>query len=189
MLPIRTPNALVGAALKWGGKRVSAWKTSGGTSRAQLFLRVCSLLGFPGEAAAPQSPGKATGKLQRRCSWATKYGKRYGVLVLLLERHPHGEDVWWVPCHDPLHRAAGGTVPPPFKHTTCAKSTPRAVGAPPAAPGEETPLTDRRLFFSPRNNPERWWESKAITVEDELGSVAMETLAGTRRRSRVRESR
>lgn len=158
------------------------WKTSW----VQLFLRVCSLLGFPMEAAAPQSPGKATGKLQRCYSWATEYRKRYGVLVLLLERHPHGENVWWVPCHDPLHRAAGGTVPPPFKHITCAKTTPKAAGAP---PGEETALTDRRLFFSPRNNPERWWESKAITVEDELGSVAMETLAGTRRRSRVRESR
>lgn len=111
------------------------------------------------------------------------------MLVLLLERHPRVAKVWWVLRHDPLHRAAGGTVPPPVKHGTCAKTTPKAQGAPPALPGEEMPLTDRRLLFSPRNNPERWWESKAITAEDELGSVAMETLAGTRRRSRVRESR
>lgn len=35
------------------------------------------------------------------CSCTRKYEKQYRVLILLIERHSHMENVWWVMCHKP----------------------------------------------------------------------------------------
>lgn len=125
LVPIKTPNALARAVLKWGGKCVSALKTCGGHVPGTAFpvglqfVRVpwgscspckalaplregggenshgCSRVG-PGWMWCYNRPTTISG-----CSCARKYEKQYRVLVPLVECNSHVRNIWWAPCHEP----------------------------------------------------------------------------------------